>query len=303
MRKALTFKQKLFLSFVLVLLAVLCAVGCTVAIYTSQVFQRSVVRNRDTEAIRFSSDKLYRVASGTPLQTYFYPMSKDQTTMSFTVCNYDQSKNTVVSEKDIGYTITFSIPDGMNEFSYTVNSTPAVDGTLTFSDCSLRGSKRSSDIYTIDFDGNAYTETKINVKVEPIASDLPITKNTVLQATFIPIEYATTQGVKVKHEFIDATRDSGTPDMFDAYNLSVSITGGKGDVVIRWDASQLDIDPFFKNKGTCYDDEENYTTLTVSMNSEDATGTYLIQFYNHNTTKPSWTAWNQLPISVELSTN
>lgn len=297
MKKEYTSKRKMLISLVLLLLAITVVVGGTVAIYTSQVFQRSVVRNRDTEAIRFSSDKLYRVAKDTPVQKYFYPMSKDQTTMSFTVCNYDQSKNTVVSEKDIEYTVTFNVPDGTSVFSYQVNSESADNGSLTLSG-SLEGAKRSSNIYTIDFGSNAYSETQISVIVTP--TDLSLSKNTVLQATLIPIEYATAQGVNVKHDFTDSTRY--TPDMFDAYNLSVSITGGEGDVVISWDASQLDIDPFFKEKGTSGSDEDGYTTLTVHMNSEDATGNYLIQFYNHNETKPSWTVWNELPIRVRLST-
>ena len=127
--------------------------------------------------------------------------------------------------------------------------------------------------------------------------------NNVLQAIFIPVEYATTQGLTVKSEFTDKTR--GTPDDFDAYNLSVSISGGEGNVVISWDASQLDIDPFFitKSKGVLGTDENGYTTLNVAMNSEDETSTYLIQFYNHNTTKPTWIAWSELPIKVKLSTN
>lgn len=301
MKKDISPKRKIVLTICLIVSVVLMMAGGTLAIYTSQVYQRAVVRNRDADAIRFSSDKLYRVTENSPVQTYFYPMSKNQTTMSFMVCNYDQSKNTVVSEKDIEYTVIFSIPEGTEVFDYTVNSTPAVNGTLTISDCSLKGSKRSSDTYTIDFGTHAYSETKIEVIVMP--TDLTLTKNTVLQAALVPIEYATTQGVTVKYEFIDSIRD--TPDKFDAYNLSVSISGGEGNVVIKWDASQLDIDPFFKEKGNLDSnlDTEGYTTLTVSMNSEDATGAYLIQFYNHNTTEPSWTDWNQLPIRVKLSTD
>lgn len=301
MRKYTTSKRKLVLSLILLFLAVLVAVGGSTAIYTSQVFQRSVVRNRNAEAIRFSSDKLYREAKGTPMQIYYYPMSKDQTTMSFTVCNYDQGKNTVVSEKDIKYTVSFSVPDGTEKFEYKVNSTTSSSNGELKLYGSLNGAKRSSKTYTIDFGNNAYANTKIAVKVEP--TDLTLTMNNVLQAIFIPVEYATTQGLTVKSEFTDKTR--GTPSAFDAYNLSVSISGGEGNVVISWDASKLDIDPFFitKSKGTLGIDEKGYTTLNVPMNSEDATSTYLIQFYNHNTTKPSWTAWSELPIEVKLSTN
>lgn len=297
MRKAPAPKRKLLRALVLLLLAVATAVGGTVAIYTSQVFQRSVVRNRDSEAIRFSSDKLYRVADGTPLQLYYYPMNQNQQTMRFTVCNFDQIKNTVVNEADIGYTITFEIPDGTDVFSYTVNGQAANSGKLTLNR-SLKGAKRASDTYTIDFGNHPYADTKINVKVTP--NDPTLVKNTVLQATLVPIAYATTQGVTLTPRFLDSAR--GTPNQFDAYNLSVSISGGARDVVISWDTAQLDIDPFFKTKGTPgTDPDTGYATLTVPMNAEDETGAYLIQFYNHAAENPGWTAWNQLPIQVKLA--
>lgn len=299
MRKFPTPGRRLTSALVLLLSFAAIAVTGTLAIYTSQVYQRAVVRNRDTEAIRFSSDKLYRVADGTPMQTYYYPMSKGQTTMSFTVCNFDQSKNTVVSEKDIEYKVTFSIPEKTNPFDYTVNGNSAVNGELTIDNQILQGARRSSDTYTINFDSHAYAETEISVTVTPKV--LALTKNTVLQAKLVPIEYATTQGVTVKYEFTDGTRlENNTPDKFDAYNLSVSISGGKSDVVIAWDSEKLDVDPFFKDKGTIERDENGYTMLTIPMNSEDETGTYLIQFYNHNAEKHPWTKWGDLPIEVKL---
>ena len=304
-------QKRLGLSLILLLAALAAAVGATYAIYTSQVYQRAVVRNRDTEAIRFSSDKLYRVNEGTPLQTYYYPM-KDQTTMRFTVCNYDQTKNTVVNENDIHYTVTFSIPEGTKAFSYRVNGVLTdAEGNLSFSNQVLKGARSSSDRYTIDFGKHPYTDTKINVTVTPDNDSKAFTKNNVLQATLVPIGYATTQGVTLTHIYPDSTR--GDPDRFAAYNLSVSISGGQGDVVINWKPNELDIDPFFEAKakgiierdaaGNLVLDEEGYAKLTIPMNSEDETGAYLIQFYNHGTSNSLWMTWNDLPIKAALSTD
>lgn len=298
MRKSLTFKQKLVLSFVLLLLAVLCVVGCTVAIYTSQVFQRSVVRNRDTEAIRFSSDKLYRVMQGNlPSKKYYYPMSSGQKTMSFTVCNFDQSKNTVVNQQTLEYDIKFNVKNGTNGFEYDVNGSKVLNGgTLNLSG-SLAGGRRSTDTYTVAFSEDDYNTVEITVTVT--SRDLSLTKNNVLYATLIPIEYATTQGVSLDWEFTDK---SYTLDQVDAYNVAVSISGGEDDVVISWENDKLDIDPFFQNEITASGGtiaySENISTLSFHMNSENDTQSYQFRFYKHGIDSYGWSQWTNLPINI-----
>lgn len=294
------------LALVLCLAAILAAVGGTFAIYSSQAFLRSVVRNQDTKAIRFSSDKLYRVPDETEAQKYYYPMSDEaQRTMVFQVCNYDQDQNTAFSEQDIGYTITFQVAKGTPDFAYTISMGDAPLGTLTTGQSvsfghTLSGGKRNANAYTFTFGDEDCNKVELLVTVTP--KDLTATRNTILNGILIPVAYATTQGVTVSAEFTDKVR--GTPDQFDAYNLSVSVSGGKGDVKISWDNTTLDIDPFFisKVKGTVTTDPENPSRSYVifPMNSEDETGIYLIQFYNHSSEKPTWTDWNSLDIQVGL---
>lgn len=306
MKKGL-FSKKIWV-IVLVTTAILLAVGGTLAIYTSQVYQRAVVRNRYNDVIRFSSDKLYRVAGNSHAQKYYYPMGQGQTTMTFSVCNYDQEKNTLFSEKKIDYTITFTVRNGTDKvtngtdnFYYTVtcgdqSKTLQNNGNVSMTG-SLPGGQRSVDSYTVTFAEGDYNKVEIEVTVTPKES-ATTTQGRILNGILIPIEYATTQGVRVKSEFTDSTR--GTPDQFDAYNLLVSISGGAGNVLITWDHTKLDIDPLFASGKTVVNNG-NESTITVPMNSENATGTYLISFYNHNTTKPTWTAWSDLPISVTLA--
>lgn len=290
---------------ILAIMAIILLVGGTLAIYTSQVYQRAVVRNRYNEVIRFSSDKLYRVMDGTDPQKYYYPMDQGQTTMTFSVCNYDQANNTLFNEKTINYSITFKVINGSTDgFEYIIScgnqekarvqngKSVSIDNNI------LPGGKKSVDTYTVTFAEGDYDKVEIEVVVTPM--DLTTTQSRILNGILIPIKYATTQGVRLSQGFIDSTRDM--PDKFDAYNLLVSVSGGEGDVVISWDANALDIDPFFvtESSGTRGTAENGYTTLTVPMNSEDATGTYLITFYNHNNTEPGWTAWTDLPIMVNL---
>lgn len=304
MKHKSSFTKRTIASILIFIMATVVLLGGSFAIYTSQVYQRSVVRNRNADVIRFSSDKLYRVAIDTPLQSYYYPMSKDQKVMSFTICNYDQNKNTLVCEKDINYVITFSIPEGTDKFSYNVrygsnDVNPSNSGEVTLNNGKLIGGVRSTASYTIELpDEISYENVKISVVVKPITADMPLTKNTCLQAILVPVEYATVQGVNLKGEFTDSTH--GKPDVFDAYNYSVSLSGGAEDVIIGWKADELDIDPFFLAKGTLLENANGYKRLKISMNSEDSTGDYLIQFYNHAGHTASWEAWSELPVYARL---
>lgn len=305
MRKLPTPGRRLTSALVLLLSIAAIAITGTLAIYTSQVYQRAVLRNRYNDVIRFSSDKLYRVMSGTDAQKYYYPMDQGQTTMTFSVCNYDQEKNTLFSEKKIDYTITFHVTNGTANFDYTVScgndrTTLTNNGTASMTG-SLPGGKRSVDTYSVIFGDQDYGKVEIEVTVTP-ADTATATQNRILSAVLIPIEYATTQGVRVHYEYPDSKRlGTVTPDQFDAYNLLVSISGGEEDVLITWDHTKLDIDPFFA-LGKTVTKNGNESAITVPMNSENETGTYLISFYNHNTTKPEWATWKQLPISVQLDT-
>lgn len=289
-------QKRLGLSLILLLAALAAAVGVTYAIYTSQVYQRAVVRNRDTEAIRFSSDKLYRAVD--PIaKKYYCPMSPGQKTMSFTVCNYDQSKKTVVNQQLLEYDIEIQVAKGTEKFDYFINGSKISNGDTWKQSGALAGGRRSMDTYTISFSEDDYNQLEVTVTVSP--RDPSLTKNTKLYGTLIPIKYATTQGVQLSSEFIDSTTAEIT-DM-DAYNYSVSISGGEDDVVIAWDHSQLDIDPFFLSKmkklGGTYVKGDKQSTLTIHMSSDDETASYLFQFYNHG--PQILNSWNDLSVSVQ----
>lgn len=303
-------KRLQLINIVLVALLVL-IVGCSLAIYTSQVYQRAVVRNRYNDVIRFSSDKLYRVNDTSSPEKYYYPLGENQTSVTFTVCNYDQTKSTLYNENDLKYDISFSIKNGTdNGFEYVVTKGNIQKGIikngggLTLHDNSLDGGHRSVDTYSISFHGDDYNKVEITVIVTP--ADDATTQNRKLNGILIPIKYSTTQGMRIEWSYPDSVR--GTPHDFDAYNLMVSVSGGQGDVLISWDSIQLDIDPYFA-AGKAVATSGSTKTITVNMNSEDETGTYLITFYNHNSTKPKWQYWKQtnevdnsfIPITVRLA--
>ena len=284
-------------------------IGGTFAIYTSQVYRRAVVRNRFNDVIRFSSDKLYRVSDTSSPQKYYYPLGENQTTMNFTVCNYDQTKSTLYNEKDIQYNISFSISNGSTgDYTVTcgVDSKTVKNGqTVTFMNQNLQGNRRSTDTYSVLFYPEDFGNVEITVTVTPL--DLTATQNNKLSGILVPIEYATTQGARLEWSYPDSNR--GTPQDFDAYNLLVTLSGGSGNILITWNYEELDIDSFFASgKTTTINDTDKTKTISVPMNSEDDSGTYLISFFNHKNTRPSWTKWKKenesdngyIPIKVEL---
>lgn len=285
-------RRKRIFSILVFLMVISTACGITYAIYTSQVYQRAVIRNRDTEAIRFSSDKLFRVNSdnATP-KIYYYPVNSGQKTMSFSVCNYDQGKNTVVNQHTIEYDISFTFADGTDGFEYKVNNSPAANLTG-----SLAGNKHSTNTYQIEFSENDYNNLRVTVEVIP--RDNTLTKNTKLYAILVPIEFATTQGVSFEWGF----DKSYSFNEVDAFNVSMSVSGGEDLVTIIWDNTMLDIDPFFKEKmianGSDYTENGNDSRLSFTMNSEDESSDYHFQFYQHGKRPSEWTGWDKLPVSI-----
>ena len=294
---------------ILAIMAIILLVGGTLAIYTSQVYQRAVVRNRDTEAVRFSSDKLLLVAPNTPASEVYYPVEENQTTLTLTfrVCNYDQSKSTLVSESDIGYTIAFDIEGNDPKFNYRVSCNGGVQEPLESSHHILPGGGASVDNYTVTFSEKDYRNLKLTVTVTP--DEFSLTRNNILTATLIPIAYGTTQKFQVKMEFPDSMRkkednSSFTPKDMDAYNVLVTATGGEGDVYIRWDPATVEMDSFFKSREIIQSitPEGDYLKAVLHMNSADNTASYLIPFYNPNSTNPEWIDWNDLANYIQAGT-
>lgn len=294
------FKQKKpVLALCLAGAALVAVVGGTLAIYTSQVFQRGVVRNRDSDTIRFSSDILARVSANTDPQASYYPVDseQEQPSIRFTVCNYDQKNSTLFNEEDLYYEITFHLKNGSGS-SYTIESPYGTEelksDSLTLKNCCLTGGERSTDTYTFHFpklDPEASQNLELTVTVTP--SEPSLTHGTILTGTLIPIPYGATQGFHARLEFPDSSRD--IPEKFAAYNVLVSVTGGKGTVEILWDSDLLDIDPFFTPKGS----QKENGKMTIPMDAANETSAYLIPFYNKTPDTLEWDGWLKRPGASE----
>ena len=167
MRRKNSLHRKAIASFLILVMTITALIGVSFAIYTSQVFQRSVVRNRNTGIVRFSSDKLISVAIDSNATEIYYPVVEGQTTMSFRICNYDQTRSTLVNETDIGYTISFSFADKDDSFNYSVTCNDKSIGSSENTHRILRGGVASVDNYTVSFSENDYRKLKMTVTVIP----------------------------------------------------------------------------------------------------------------------------------------
>lgn len=292
------FKQKkTVLAICLAGAAVAAAVGGTLAIYTSQVFQRGVVRNRDSDIVRFSSDVLTRVSAGTNAQESYYPVDsqQDNPSIRFSIYNYDQTKSTLYNEQDLEYTITFRLENTTSSGCFIEsksNKIPLTPGGSHDLTGTLAGGVRSSDTFTFYFPKDALnTEASQNPKltVTVIPTQHNLTQRMILTGTLIPIPYGATQGFQARLDFPDSTRDGTTPADFAAYNVLVSVSGGKGSVEILWDSNILDIDPFFLP-----DVSRVNGSIVIPMDAADETASYLIPFYKKTSEPLTWDGWLKL---------
>ena len=113
-------KLKMVFAAVCACLLLLAGIGTTFSAYTSQAAKRGVVRNRDTEKIRFTSNYLQPCAVNT--QNNAFPVrvvafgedtnDTDNITLDIWVYNYIVGSNSQINERDITYTLTITITDG-----------------------------------------------------------------------------------------------------------------------------------------------------------------------------------------------
>lgn len=286
------FNKKTLTALCLAVAALVAAAGGTLAIYTNQTYQRSVVRNRDNDVIRFSSDKLYRETNQSGPRNYYYPMGEYQTTMTFQVCNFDQDRSTLIQKNTIEYQVTFQAAHMAQGASCAVFRGDGTSAVITLNDetpqttdwYSLPGGQRTVDTFKIQLPEH-YDGMELTVTVTP--KDSTLTQNRILSAVLIPVPYGTVQTFSVQWEFTDSKKEGLTPADFAAYNVLVT-AAGSGSVRIRWNESELEIDPFFLQL-VKIDPSQVTNEITIPMNSMDDTGSYLITFYKcSNIGEESW---------------
>ena len=224
----------------------LCLVEGSYAAYSNQGFRRGVVRNRDSEEIRFTSNILKPYVSTSEGQknyeTVLYPFAEDtnedeRLTIPLTIANYLMNNGNLVSESDITFDLTIQLENKQSGSSYTLDNEVITD-SITKSNVALTGRKQNQVDYTIGFTGKDLDKLTIVIEAKPHNFG-----NKILAAYICPCTNSQVNPFSYSGSFLN--KNVGEPQDYYGYNYEVSISSGRGKVTLSWDPQYVKLDPFF----------------------------------------------------------
>lgn len=272
------------------LVGVLLLVIATYAAYTRQAYQRGTARNRDTEIVSFTSNYLQLYTKGTSGNAYvaknivYGTDEKKKASVSFDihVYNYANGNTSLVSQKDITYTMKIEFKNGAGK-GYKVESDKASIPLNNNNVCEIKktliGRTANEDVFTVTFPGNEIDTLQITATAIPEKAAL--TNNQFLAATLVPCTTASKVTFRAEGIFLD--KAEGTPMQYDGFNYGISISSGAADAVLTWNPDVVEIDKFFveklKTKNLFTNEDLAKGKLEFTMDQSNGTGNFLISFY------------------------
>lgn len=271
------------------LVGVLLLVIATYAAYTRQAYQRGTARNRDTEIVSFTSNYLQLYTTGTLGNAYvaknivYGTDEKEKGSVSFDihVYNYANGNTSLVSQKDITYTMRIEFKNGAGNGYKVESDTTSI--TLDSNVCEIKktliGRTANEDVFTVTFPGKEIDTLQITATAIPDKAAL--TNNQFLAATLVPCTTASKVTFRAEGIFLD--KPEGEPKQYDGFNYGISISSGAADAVLKWNPAVLEIDKFFveklkTQKLVTIEDLAN-GELKFTMDQSKGTGDFLISFY------------------------
>lgn len=289
------------------LVGVLLLVIATYAVYTRQAYQRGTARNRDTEIVSFASNYLQLYTTGTSGNAYVAKnivygtdeKKKESVSFDIHVYNYANGNTSLVSQKDITYTMKIEFKNGAGKGykveSDTTSITP-VNNNVYEIQKTLIGRTANEDVFTVTFPGNEIDTLQITATAIPEKAAL--TNNQFLAATLVPCTTASKVTFRAEGIFLD--KSEGTPVQYDGFNYGISISSGAADAVLKWNPAVLEIDKFFveklkTQKLVTIEDLAN-GELKFTMDQSKGTGDFLISFYIKDKSKipENWSDMEQM---------
>lgn len=251
--KNINLKKDIGLARLLMLLGlVVCLVVGTYAAYNNQVFQRGVVRNRDSEEIRFTSNLLKPYAlSGEndekKYETVLYPFSEDtkeEDTLKIPlkIANYLLGNDNLISEKDITFDLYIQLKDLSEGSKYTINNEVISGDSFEIAGLTLKGRKPNQVDYIIGITGKDLNRLTIVIEAKP--RDMG---RRILAAYICPCTNSQVNPFSYSGTFLDSKSDN-LPDAYYGYNYEVSISSGRAKVTLSWDPIYVKLDPYFLKK-------------------------------------------------------
>ncbi|RKQ31774.1 MULTISPECIES: hypothetical protein [Clostridia] len=271
------------------LVGVLLLVIATYAAYTRQAYQRGTARNRDTEIVSFTSNYLQLYTKGSSGNAYVAKnivygtdeKKKESVSFNIHVYNYANGNTSLVSQKDITYTMRIEFKNGAGNGYKVESDTTSItpDNNVCEIKKTLIGRTANEDVFTVTFPGNEID--KLQITATAIPEKAALTNNQFLAATLVPCTTASKVTFRAEGIFLD--KAEGKPEQYDGFNYGISISSGAADAVLTWNAAVLEIDKFFVEKL----ETQNLITskdlangeLKFKMDQSNGTGDFLISFY------------------------
>lgn len=271
------------------LVGVLLLVIATYAAYTRQAYQRGTARNRDTEIVSFTSNYLQLYTKGSSGNAYVAKnivygtdeKKKESVSFNIHVYNYANGNTSLVSQKDITYTMRIEFKNGAGNGYKVESDTTSItpDNNVCEIKKSLIGRTANEDVFTVTFPGNEIDTLQITATAIPEKAAL--TNNQYLAATLVPCTTASKVTFRAEGIFLD--KSEGTPMQYDGFNYGISISSGAADAVLSWNPDVVEIDKFFveklEQKNLIKSKDLANGKLEFKMDQSNGTGDFLISFY------------------------
>lgn len=290
------------LTLILVIIGLgICLVGGAYAAYNSLAFQRGVVRNRDSEEIRFTSNLLKTYlptenATTTNYETVLYPFSEhtgdnEELTIQLKIANYLLTNEDMISEKDIVFDLIITLSNQQEDGVYTLNGNAITNGSVTVPGVTLKGRKSNSVQYTIGFKGIDLNKLTITVEAKPTNASSASLGRRILAANICPCTNSQVNPLSCTGTLL---QNGGKPGDYYGYSYEVSISSGKACVTMYWNPTYFKLDPYFLEKlearpededgslkvnGADYEYDDAAGKITFIMDQTQAEDDYVITFY------------------------
>lgn len=278
-------------------IAVLFAIGMSLAAYTSFNSVKRVVSTGKASNTLFSSNYLSLVSKDIT-ETTAYPtrqISPSETdgncVFTVQVCNYVYGNTTAWNTRDINYAFTVevlprsggSLPEGVAGITVRKDNNSAVysgNGTFGFSEThTLSKNSASMNTYTITVPSNLKDQIKLVIVAAPDATSESATNRQKLAENIILSTPEPTKNWTGK--FIDSKGNA--PSDYDAFNYEIS-GNGAGTVTLKWNSTVLQASKWFTDAHLpITDSTENgvlYKSISFEVGASDVAPTaYQLQFY------------------------
>lgn len=236
------------------LVGVLLLIIATYAAYTRQAYQRGTARNRDTEIVSFTSNYLQLYTKGSLGNAYVAKnivygtdeKKKESVSFDIHVYNYANGNTSLVSQKDITYTMRIEFKNGAGNGYKVESDTTSItpDNNVCEIKKTLIGRTANENVFTVTFPGNEIDT--LQIKATAIPEKAALTNNQYLAATLVPCTTASKVTFRAEGIFLD--KSEGRPMQYDGFNYGISISSGAANAVLRWDPAVLEIDKFLARK-------------------------------------------------------